>query len=453
MEKLFDSFAAAGINVVFVETINAGYPIYPSQVAYENNPQTQDWDRLATAIQLGHERQLEIHAWIWTFAIAHQRHNPIIGKPDDYLGPVLSRHPQWGMIDLQGNYFRSVSQKAFLDPGNPEAVSYLLALIEEIVTKYNLDGLQLDYIRYPFQNLGAKPIYGYGFESRVEFWEQTNVDPAALEVDDPLWQEWTEFRTEQITKFVGEASRIIKKLKPQLTISAAVFPYPRWERVARIQQDWEQWIEEGYIDWLVPMTYAENTAQLATMVEPLVEKQGKAHETLIVPAVRLEPGQGLSNFDQIEMTRELSFQGYALFAANGFSVDLQQILSQTQGRQPLVLPHRQPLTAAAMKFATLRQEWSFYLDTEGAQSLPPTLRADWQDRSDRVEQQLRSLAADPSMKNLIFTQIELQSLQEQFNQWPLLEELYQRSIWAHHLRAISQLLAMYEQNLDRDYFK
>ncbi|NJN75773.1 MAG: family 10 glycosylhydrolase [Synechococcaceae cyanobacterium RL_1_2] len=95
MAKLFDSLATAGINVVFVETINAGYPIYPSQVAYENNPQTQDWDRLATAIKLGHERQLEIHAWIWTFAIAHQRHNLIIDKPEDYLGPVLSRHPQW----------------------------------------------------------------------------------------------------------------------------------------------------------------------------------------------------------------------------------------------------------------------------------------------------------------------------------------------------------------------
>ncbi|NJN75772.1 MAG: family 10 glycosylhydrolase [Synechococcaceae cyanobacterium RL_1_2] len=346
-----------------------------------------------------------------------------------------------------------VLAKSILDPGNPEAVSYLLALIEEIVTNYNLDGLHLDYIRYPFQNLGAKPIYGYGFESRVEFWEQTNVDPAALAVEDPLWQEWTGFRTEQITEFVGKASRMIKKLKPQLTISAAVFPYPRWERVARIQQDWEQWIEEGYIDWLVPMTYAENTAQLATMVEPLVEKQGKAHETLIVPAVQLKPGQGLSNLDQIEMIREFSFQGYALFAANGFSADLQQILSQTQGDQPLVLPHRQPLTAAAMKFATLGQEWSFYWGTKEAQALAPALKADWQQRSDRVEQQLKALAANPSMKNLIFTKIELQSLQEQFNQWPLPEELYQRSIWGHHLQEIAQLLAMYEQNLDRDYFR
>ena len=78
---IFDRMATAGINTVFFETVNSGYTIYPSQVAPQQNPLVKGWNPLEAAIQLAHERGMELHAWVWTFAAVNQRHNVILGLP------------------------------------------------------------------------------------------------------------------------------------------------------------------------------------------------------------------------------------------------------------------------------------------------------------------------------------------------------------------------------------
>lgn len=75
LEPLFDRMAKAGINTVFMETLNASYPIYPSQVAPEQNPMLKGWDPLQASIELAHERGMELHAWLWIFVAANQGHN------------------------------------------------------------------------------------------------------------------------------------------------------------------------------------------------------------------------------------------------------------------------------------------------------------------------------------------------------------------------------------------
>ncbi|MHC5721898.1 MAG: family 10 glycosylhydrolase, partial [Nostoc sp.] len=62
LAQIFDRLAQAGINTVFFETVNAGYTIYPSQVAKEQNPLIRGWDPLAEAVKLAHERDMELHA-------------------------------------------------------------------------------------------------------------------------------------------------------------------------------------------------------------------------------------------------------------------------------------------------------------------------------------------------------------------------------------------------------
>ncbi|MHC5832554.1 MAG: family 10 glycosylhydrolase, partial [Nostoc sp.] len=86
LAQIFDRLAQAGINTVFFETVNAGYTIYPSQVAKEQNPLIRGWDPLAEAVKLAHERDMELHAWVWTFAAGNQRHNQIINANPNYPG-------------------------------------------------------------------------------------------------------------------------------------------------------------------------------------------------------------------------------------------------------------------------------------------------------------------------------------------------------------------------------
>ena len=154
LAEIFDRLAAAGINTVFFETVNAGYPIYPSRVAPQQNPLTRHWDPLRAAVDLAHERNMELHAWVWAFAAGNQLHNTILNLPTHYPGPLINSHPDWAGYDNQGNMIPRGQTKPFLDPANPEVRNYLLRLLAEMVNNYDLDGIQLDYIRYPFQDPG-----------------------------------------------------------------------------------------------------------------------------------------------------------------------------------------------------------------------------------------------------------------------------------------------------------
>ena len=91
MSDLFDRLKGAGTNVVYFETNNAGFTMYPSKIATQN-PGVIGWDPLGVAVKEAHKRGMELHAWMWVFNVGNAKHNPIIGKDADYAGPVLSGH-------------------------------------------------------------------------------------------------------------------------------------------------------------------------------------------------------------------------------------------------------------------------------------------------------------------------------------------------------------------------
>ncbi|WP_333464429.1 family 10 glycosylhydrolase, partial [Microcoleus sp. herbarium7] len=217
LAKVFDQLAAAGFNTVFFETVNASYPIYPSRVAPQQNPLVKGWDPLEAAVKLAHARGMELHAWVWIFAAANRRHNAILNQSADYPGPVLTAHPDWAMFDGRGRLFDVNNKKAFFDPANPEVRNYLMSLLDEIATRYKVDGIQLDYIRYPFQDPSVNQTYGYGRAGRQQFQAQTGVDPINVRVSDRvLWQKWTDFRIQQIDSFVATVSQRLRAQRPNL---------------------------------------------------------------------------------------------------------------------------------------------------------------------------------------------------------------------------------------------
>lgn len=444
LARIFDRLAAAGINTVFFETVNASYPIYPSQVAPEQNPLTQGWDPLAAAVELAHERGMELHAWVWVFAAANQRHNTLLGQPEDYLGPVLSRHRDWIATDKQGNLFER-HKKAFFDPANPEVRQYLFSLLEEIATRYEVDGIQLDYIRYPFQDPSVNQTYGYGTAARSQFQQLAGVDPVTLSATDPLWERWTQFRIQQVDSFVAEAAQRLRAKRPDLLLSAAVFPMPRRERLARLQQNWENWIERGDLDLLVPMTYAVDTEGFQRITAPLFERQ-QTSSTLLLPGIRLLRLPTAIAVDQVQLLRDLPAGGYALFAAENLGLNLETILRQTQGprrnARPDPIPQRQPFQAANFRYQALQREWLFLLLHEQL-AMEETSLKQWATQADALAAALSKLAETPNASNLRVAQRTLTAFEEQFSAWMRQQsqtQPYQVRVWENRLDAIAQLL-------------
>jgi uncharacterized lipoprotein YddW (UPF0748 family) len=443
LEQIFDRLAAAGINTVFFETVNAGYPIYPSDVAPQQNPLTRHWDPLAEAVDLAHERNIELHAWVWAFAAGNRPHNTLLNLPADYPGPVISAHPDWANYDNRGSMFPPGQGKPFLDPANPAVRRYLLRLFDEIVTRYDVDGLQLDYIRYPFQDPSAGRSYGYGLAARQQFQRMTGVDPVEISPGDrQLWQQWTDFRTEQINSFVADTARQLRRRNPDLVLSAAVFSMSEHERVQKIQQNWEVWARRGDVDLIVPMSYAMDTNRLQRLAGPWLDTDADLGSILVLPGIRLLNLPESAALDQIQALRDLPAGGYSLFAVENLNENLQGIFSRTQGEPDIPIPHRQPFDAAVSRYNALQREWSYLLEN-GQLWMRDQQLEEWRTQAEALELALEELADQPSRQKLEQARVELNSFRSNFNRWMYLQSLnhsYRVSTWENRLSILDTLL-------------
>ena len=454
LAQIFDRLAAAGINTVFFETVNAGYPIYPSRIAPQQNPQVQGWDPLAAAVELAHARNIELHAWVWTFAAGNQVHNTLLGLPASYPGPLIAAHPTWANYDNAGNLIPAGQTKPFLDPANPQVRQYLLSLFDEIVSRYNVDGLQLDYIRYPFQNPGANQTYGYGVAARQQFQQLTGTDPIGLTPSSPLWPRWTQFRTEQINSFVAETAQLLRQRRSarrsNLLLSTAVFALPTPDRLNRIQQNWELWAQRGDVDLVVAMSYAMDTNGLLRLASPWLT-EANVGSALVLPSIRLLNLPEATAIDQIQALRDLPAGGYSLFAAENLSPALQTVFDRTQGEasaQPI--PYRQPFQAAAQRYDVLTREWSYLLSREQLQ-LSPTQHEVWRSQAVAVGAALDQLAAQPSQANLETAEARLRRFQAAFGGWMQTQaqaDRYRVRTWQNRLAAVEDLLRYGDRLVD-----
>lgn len=253
--------ADANLNQVYVETWWSGYTIYPSSNPLApQNPMYKGFDVLQAYLDVADELGLEIHVWVENAFLE---------------GNKMEEKPEWSMIRRDGADYWEVDGHTFywLNPALPEVRKFIAALYSDLVTRYPVAGLHLDYIRYP-DNYGTDIDYGYDTYTRNEFMKKykTDVDPVNLYPGDKLWPEWQQFRMDIITGFVIELVSQLKETSPKLAISAAVYsdfysnPYYKLQEAGL-------WLQQGYLDNIFPMSYkldaqavvhdAEETMKLA----------------------------------------------------------------------------------------------------------------------------------------------------------------------------------------------
>lgn len=205
--------------------------------------QDPGWDPLQYLIDLAHQNSIELHAWINVFPCWKGDSPPAESTPRH----LYLEHPEWICCDPQGNPMpHNGDAYASLSPGIPEVREYLINICLDIVTKYDIDGLHFDYIRYPEQH------YSYDAISDSLFNDPLVGNPDGLSHED--WQR------EQVNKFVRAVYDTVIAIKPMLKISAAVigkynYPSVGWDGYNACYQDGKQWTAEGKIDFLAPMMY------------------------------------------------------------------------------------------------------------------------------------------------------------------------------------------------------
>ena len=447
LKVVFDRLAKAGINTVFLETVNAGYPVYPSKVAPQQNPLTR-WDPLRAGVKLAHERNMELHAWCWMFATGNRRHNVILNQPPSFPGPVLAAYPDMAMTDRKGQLLDK--HETWLDPANNKARDYLKRLLKEIVTEYGVDGVQLDYIRYPFQR---KASFGYSATSRSRFQQLTGVDPLDIDStkDYSLAKMWREFKTNQVTSFVAEVSQELRQANPKIILSAAVFPIERTQRLSLIQQDWETWAEQGLIDVVVPMTYSLETKDLKELIEPnLMQVNNSNAPVLLLPSLMVKGLTQVKLRDQLQAVRDLPSGGYSLFAVAYLGDEQQQLLNANSSASPFN-PTRQPFQTVQARFKVIQSEWNLVTSSKKIWISDADI-APFQAQAQRVNESINSLVERPSPVRIQKVRQDLAQLRASMVSWLRLEKLerpYRVQTWDNRLGALDAMLRYGELALPR----
>ncbi len=312
-----------GVNAVFVESFYQGETIYPSPflASLGLHKQRETFaqagiDPLQVFVEEAHRLSMEVHAWIHMFYIS--LNNP---------GGLLSLYPHWAVVNREGKPGYQSGNNFFfwLCPMEEEVENFYLQLLTELAERYPVDGIQLDYFRFPEFTLADTC---YAESHRKMFTEQYGIDPLTLSpTENPqMYTEWTEFRSQQLTNFARHITKALKEKFPKLTLSCAVKPmgFPLGLYPGTIQ-DWPIWGKEGLFDFLVPMTYSSRPAEF----EGLLRWAGIFLEgTPFAPGIWTVNMNPESVLEEVKRAYHYPIRGVILFAYPYLNDDTFTLLAQ-----------------------------------------------------------------------------------------------------------------------------
>ncbi len=207
-----------------------------------------DFDPLAYAAKQARANGMEVHAWFNLYRIWSSAPPPADPRH------VINAHPEWLSKDAKGATASPDGQ--FLDPGVPEVRAYLVKVIADLVGKYDIDGLSLDFVRYPGKDWGYNAASVALFNGKYGRTGQPSPD-------DPQWCDW---RREQVTETVRAISSSVRGIKPNIKLTAATITwgncpsdFTKTSAYSAVFQDWNSWMKEGLLDANMPMNYEDQS--------------------------------------------------------------------------------------------------------------------------------------------------------------------------------------------------
>ena len=259
INKIIDNAAQLKFNTILFQVRGAGEALYDSHIEPRSELLANaHWDPLRTAITSAHQADLQLHAWInvypgWSGDM----------PPSDST-QLYYRHPDWFMHDVYGRRPALAKGYQWLSPTHPDVNSYLLRVCRELYENYDIDGLHLDYIRFPAASYSYDPASVRVFRQR--YGASPEDRPAA-------WRLW---RQNSITAFLDSLYADVKLSKPELVVSAAVVA--NYELGKKIYfQDSHGWLQRGCVDAVYPMLYTNDTELFKRRLNDFIRNNHNRH--------------------------------------------------------------------------------------------------------------------------------------------------------------------------------
>lgn len=280
---ILDTLQSMRVNTVLLQTRVRGDLIYPSAIEPFSHlftgveGRSPGYDPLSFAIEECHKRGMQLHAWIVTMPLGKDEHIAMMGKKAlPHTRRSLCSH-------YDGAWY--------MEPGNPATCNHILSIVKEIVEKYDIDGIHLDYVRYPDKNDGypdAALYRKYGKGLSLASWRRRNI-----------------------TNIVRNVYTCVKELKPWVRVSCATlgkynnltrYSSFGWDAYNVGFQEAQQWASEGIVDIIFPMLYFKGN-HFYPFVRDWQENSFGRHIVPGIGAYRLLSEYG--GWDSVEIIRQL----------------------------------------------------------------------------------------------------------------------------------------------------
>lgn len=316
VKEQLDNIKKAGFDAVFVETFYHGFTLYNSEYVPQR-PEFNGVDFMKLYVDGCHQRGMQFHAWIEVFYWEVDT----VKYPQFPKTPLFEKHPDWETKLKDGSRTGNTETAHFFaEPAHPEVRAFLANYIKEMITKYDVDGVNLDYIRYPFGKAS-----GYSDYTRKAYKEISGIDPMDIPEDanNEQWKKWVEYREDMVNKTVEEIKKARDESGKKVVLSAAIFgPYKQQRYKENKCQNWMKMISEGLIDVVIPMAYSIELSDIEKDIMNVKEDVDKTkHKVELMPVLAIQKksedeysGKGHPRISsQYQIIKKLGLPGFSVF--------------------------------------------------------------------------------------------------------------------------------------------
>lgn len=316
LESGLQRLAKLNFNTVYPTVWNWGYTLYPSAVARrtfgyqqglypdvdntgERNEALEaaqgDRDMLLELINLAHPLGLRVIPWFEFGFMA----------PAD--STLARAHPDWLTQKADGSQVNAegIHNRVWLNPFHPDVQQFMLDMVSELVANYPIDGFQVD------DHFGLPAAYGYDPYTVQLYRQEHNGQAPPTDIYDADWTRW---RADKITEMMANTFKVVKARRPQAIVS--VSPNPHEFAYKHFLQDWDTWVNRGYVEELIIQLYRSDLGRFVWEMGRQPAQAARRHIPTaigILSGLRDRPVSMDWIQEQVVAVRDRSYAGISFF--------------------------------------------------------------------------------------------------------------------------------------------
>ncbi len=257
LQNAVSQLARLNFNTIYPVVWNSGYVLYESAVAQRTgiqpfvNKGLQGQDTIADIIAQAHSQGLLAIPWFE------------FGFMTPPTSELALNHPDWITQRRNGSktWVGAAGEVVWLNPFHPKVQKFITDLVLEVVTQYDVDGIQFD------DHTSLPNEFGYDRYTLALYKQETGKNAPA----NPKNPEWVRWRADKITEFMTQLNQAVKNRKPNAIFSVAPNPYDVAYKT--YLQDWLAWVRGGIVDELIVQVYRPDLQSfLGQIIRPEIQE-------------------------------------------------------------------------------------------------------------------------------------------------------------------------------------